>query len=65
MAQLDAFSPLKILSRGYSLTWKHPGGALVRDAGELLEGDQVCTRFGQGRIIATVDEVEKEDDERE
>ncbi len=63
-AQLDAFSPLKILSRGYSLTWKHPGGALVRDAGELQKGDQVCTRFGQGRIIATVDDVEKEDDER-
>ncbi len=57
LAQLDALSPLAILSRGYALAWKLPERALVRDARQLQPGDSVYLKFGSGSATAAVEEV--------
>ncbi len=58
MAQLDALSPLAILSRGYSVAWKLPDKELVRDARQLARDDELEIRFGKGSATAKVEHVE-------
>ncbi len=60
VAQLDALSPLAILSRGYSAAWKMPGEELVRDAKQLKPKDKLKLKFGGGGASATVDEIEED-----
>lgn len=60
IAQLDALSPLAVLSRGFSLTRKMPGGELVRDASQLAQRDQIEILFGRGRATATVNQTIEE-----
>ncbi|MBI3391615.1 MAG: exodeoxyribonuclease VII large subunit [Nitrospirae bacterium] len=62
--RLTALSPLGVLSRGYSLTFKLPGMTLVRSTAALSAGDEIRVRFGEGSADATVkrclDRKEKE-----
>ena len=51
-ALLDAYSPLKILGRGYSVTLKD--GKAVTDCGQVSPGDQIETLVAEGRIISEV-----------
>lgn len=53
-AQLDALSPLAILSRGYALTWKEPEHTLLRSAAEVRAGNEIYVRLGAGALTATV-----------
>ncbi len=53
-ALLDSLSPLKILSRGYSVTRRH--GELVKDVGQVKDGDKVSVTLSRGTLICTVDE---------
>ena len=55
MAQLNALSPLAILSRGYALAWKEPAHTLVRDGADLAAGNDLELRFGRGgaRVMVT------------
>ncbi|MBI2434502.1 MAG: exodeoxyribonuclease VII large subunit [Candidatus Hydrogenedentes bacterium] len=62
MAQLDALSPLAILSRGYALAWKLPERLLVRRASELQPQDSVQLRFGEGTALATITTLEEVSD---
>jgi exodeoxyribonuclease VII large subunit len=62
VAQLDALSPLAILSRGYSLVRKLPGMAVVHEAAQLAPGDEVSLRFGSGVATAEIQTVEEQDD---
>jgi exodeoxyribonuclease VII large subunit len=57
VAQLDALSPLAILSRGYALAWKLPERALIRSARDLAAGDDIWLRFGAGGAAATVKQI--------
>lgn len=57
VAQLDALSPLAVLSRGYSLAWKLPGRELVRDVSQVAPMDKLEIRFGKGGAAATVDRI--------
>jgi len=59
-AQLDALSPLAVLSRGYALAWKLPERTLVRDAGQLARADRVILKFGRGSATAAVESIEEE-----
>ena len=59
LAQLDALSPLAILSRGYALGWKLPEQELVRDAAALKKSDEIYVRFGRGAVRATVNSIEE------
>ena len=52
IARLDSLSPLKVLSRGYSLVYH--GEKLISSANELAEGDNVHIRFGEGQAEAKI-----------
>lgn len=56
--KLDALSPLKVLSRGYSVV-TDAGGEIVRDAGALVPGGIVTIHAAQGTALARV--LERED----
>lgn len=57
IGQLDALSPLAILSRGYALARKMPDGELIRDAAQLEESDRIHIRFGTGGAVAAVEKI--------
>jgi len=59
-AQLDALSPLGVLSRGYSLTKQHPQGELIRSAEQARVGDQISTLLADGEVISRVEAVHLE-----
>ncbi|MDE5991490.1 MAG: exodeoxyribonuclease VII large subunit, partial [Oscillospiraceae bacterium] len=52
-AALDGLSPLKTLSRGYSLVYS--GEKLVKSADELSSGDRVDIRLSDGTVSAVID----------
>lgn len=51
-AALESLSPLKTLSRGYSLVYKD--GELVRSAGKLSAGDEINIQFSEGTAQAVI-----------
>jgi exodeoxyribonuclease VII large subunit len=55
-AQLHALSPLRVLERGYSVTFG-PDGSVLRSVEGLEPGDQIATRVHEGRIRSSVHEV--------
>ncbi|MDR2350401.1 MAG: hypothetical protein LBF41_07275, partial [Deltaproteobacteria bacterium] len=54
MRSLDLVSPLKILSRGYSIASKKDG-RIVSDASLLCPGESFFLRFAKGKISASVE----------
>ena len=58
-AGLDAMSPLKVLSRGYSITENNRGQAVLK-ASELHPGDHITVRLHEGTVTATVEQVKEE-----
>ena len=44
--------PLKVLKRGYSLTYKD--GALVKSVADLNEGDELITRLADGKVKSKI-----------
>jgi len=58
-AHLESLSPLRVLSRGYSLTQRARDGRLVRDASQLSVGEAILTRFAAGRALSRVESMEK------
>jgi exodeoxyribonuclease VII large subunit len=53
--RLRSLDPQLLLERGYSITTC--AGRLVRDVGELREGEIVTTRLASGEIYSTVNTV--------
>ncbi len=58
MEKLDAFSPLKVLGRGYAIAEKWPERLILRRADQVAAGDSVRVRLSQGEIHC---EVKNED----
>lgn len=52
IARLDSLSPLKVMSRGYSLVYS--GDELVRSSDSINEGDTVSLRFDNGGAEAKI-----------
>ena len=52
VAKLDAYSPLKTLSRGYSITEKD--GKIVKTVNDLKEGDKILIHLVDGNKNATI-----------
>jgi exodeoxyribonuclease VII large subunit len=52
-ARLDAMSPLKVLGRGYAIATRADGRA-IREASEVVPGDQIQVRVAQGVLTAEV-----------
>ena len=55
--KLSALSPLAVLERGYSITFKD--GKAVKKAGGLKKGDLLVTRFAEGQASSRVEDREK------
>ncbi|HMJ07473.1 MAG TPA: exodeoxyribonuclease VII large subunit, partial [Pyrinomonadaceae bacterium] len=53
MATLDALSPLSVLRRGFSIT-EILSGEIVRDATQVVDGDDLRIRLNRGEISAKV-----------
>ncbi|MGB5809732.1 MAG: exodeoxyribonuclease VII large subunit [Polyangiales bacterium] len=54
--RLDAFSPLRVLERGYAIALHAETGKAVRHANEVNPGDRVQVRVSDGEFAARVEE---------
>lgn len=59
---LTHLSPLAVLERGYSITFTHPEGLVVKDAKTLKAGQLLTTRLAKGKVNSR---VEKEGAEKQ
>ena len=59
IGRLESLSPVKVLSRGYSLVYS--GGKLLNNAEGLAVGDSVSIRFGHGSAEAEIKAVKIEE----
>jgi exodeoxyribonuclease VII large subunit len=59
---LNAVSPLATLNRGYSIVQKYDNQEIVRNAKQLIPGDEVLTRFARGQAKCTVNTIFNNDD---
>ncbi|MFH0827181.1 MAG: exodeoxyribonuclease VII large subunit [Candidatus Omnitrophota bacterium] len=55
--KLASLSPLNILARGYSITFKMPQGGVVKDASLLKAGDMIKSRVYRGEVLSQITEV--------
>jgi exodeoxyribonuclease VII large subunit len=60
VSSLDALSPLKILSRGYSVALLHPKKSLLKSVKEVYRGATVETIVSDGRFTSVVDAITPE-----
>ena len=58
-SKLDTMSPLKVLSRGYSMTFDAQGH-VVRSVRTLSCGDRITVRLADGRASAEVREIQED-----
>ena len=56
--RLESLSPLRVLGRGYSITQRLADGRLVRDAAELVPGEQILTRYARGQSLSRVEQTD-------
>ena len=56
---LDAISPLKTLSRGYSVTMDASTGTIISSAKQLKFGQEVRTKLNNGEFVSTVKSTAK------
>ena len=59
--QLESLSPLAVLARGYSITYRQSDGKVVRKSEEVEPGQDVRIRLGEGFLECTVRKTDKED----
>ena len=57
-ASLDAMSPLRVLSRGYTISEKSDG-TVPRSVDELQPGELLSVRFPDGKADCTVNQIQK------
>jgi exodeoxyribonuclease VII large subunit len=57
LARLHALSPLAILDRGYSIVETVPARRIVRDARQVLAGQEVVAQLARGQLRCTVIET--------
>lgn len=57
-AYLDAFSPLKVLARGYSVTQREDG-RIVTSSALLKKQERITVRFAKGSAVCTVEQVKR------
>ena len=55
-AKMEAMSPLKVLSRGYSMT-KNAEGKLVKSVNDVSANEEVTVLLSDGELRAQIEEV--------
>ena len=58
--KLESLSPLGVLGRGYSLTFREGESKLITSAEKLKPGQRIVTRFQQGSATSVVESVEQD-----
>ena len=59
ISKLDAMSPLKVLTRGYSMV-RNDRGEVIRSAGQVMIGEQIQIDLSDGTLSAAVISKEEE-----
>ena len=59
VTQLETLSPLKVMLRGYSITFKVADGSLVNEAQAVIQGEEIRTLVSDGEIISVVTNTSK------
>jgi len=59
LEKLSSLSPLNILARGYSITFKMPEGLIIKDAKVVKTADTIKTKLHNGEILSVVKENTK------
>lgn len=54
-AKLDSLSPLKTLTRGYSIVTKQESGKVIKSVDDLNSGEKVNLKLSDGQKTATID----------
>lgn len=57
---LDALSPLRVMQRGFSLSYKDD--ALIKSVDGIEVGDQLMIRYQDGKIMTTVTNIERKEE---
>jgi len=57
--KLTGLSPLNILARGYSITFKMPEEAIIKDVKLIKAGDTMKTKLHKGEILSKIMEVNR------
>lgn len=60
---LTAVGPPAVLARGYALVTRQKDGSLVRRASEVQVGEALAVQLGEGRLQASVDAIEPEEEQ--
>jgi exodeoxyribonuclease VII large subunit len=55
LARLDAYSPLKILARGYSVTRDPETGAVIKDIDQVAANSRIESILSGGRLLSRVE----------
>ncbi len=58
--RMKDLSPLSILNRGYSITWKLPEKTMLRNSSDVLKGDHVQMLLAEGGLECLVEKVESD-----
>ncbi len=58
MEVIDSLSPLKVVSRGYSIV--ESNHKVIKSFNEIKIGEQISIQLASGAIVATVDQLQKE-----
>ena len=58
-AKLDAMSPLKVLTRGYSIV-NNDDGTILRSVSQTAPGKKIRVTLSDGRVDAVVSEIKEE-----
>ena len=60
-ARLEAGSPLHLLARGWSVTWKEGDATALRSVAGLAPGDMLVTQLADGRVASRLERISADD----
>ena len=60
-ARLEAGSPLHLLARGWSVTWKEHDATALKSVASLAAGDTLITQLADGRMWSRVERISNDD----